>query len=108
MRIRLFASVVIAALLMTGGAVAAGPVTEYGVHPAREQQTTLTKEEAEAIALNHADLQESQVKGLRAEYDVDDRIPEWEVEFYCDGMEYEYESHAIKGNILFCDKERDD
>lgn len=205
MRIRLFASVVIAALLMTGGAAAAGPVTEYGVHPAREQQTTLTKEEAKAIALNHAGLteteitglrmeqdvergtaewevdfrsgdweydyeihaetgavikgkkeydppkapksaqpaetkprntepprteaaetekltaqeakaialnhaglQESQVKGLRAEYDVDDRIPEWEVEFYCDGMEYEYEIHAIKGNILFCDKERDD
>ena len=61
MSIRLIASVVIAALLMTGGAATAGQVTEYGVHPAKEQQTTLTKEEAKAIALNHAGLSENDV-----------------------------------------------
>ena len=108
MSIRMIASVVVAALLMTGGAATAGQVTEYGVHPAQETQTTLTKEEAKTIALNHAGLQESQVKGLRAEYDGDDRVPEWEVEFYADGLEYDYEIHAETGEIRSWDKERDD
>ena len=108
MSIRFIASVAIAALLMTGGAAATGQITEYGVHPAQEQQTTLTKEKAKAIALNHAGLAESQVKGLRADYDGDGRVPEWEVEFYADGMEYDYEIHAETGEIRSWDKERDD
>ena len=48
MRILLITSVVVAALLMTGGAVTAGQITEYGVHPAKEQEA-LTKEEADEI-----------------------------------------------------------
>ena len=106
MSFRLIASVVVAALLMTGGAVTAGQITEYGVHPAKEQEA-LTKEEAKEIALNHAGLQENQVKGLRAEYDGDDRVPEWDIEFYADGMEYDYEIHAETGEIRSWDKERD-
>lgn len=200
MSIRLIASVVIAALLMTGGAVTAAPITEYGVQPTNDATQTvltqaeaeeialehagltrqevtglrseyevergiaqwdvdfrsgdweydyevnaqtgavikgekeyepvktkpvtpaptvpaetqpaktekLTAEEAKAIALKHAGLTAGQVKGLRAEYDVDDGVPEWEVEFYCDGMEYDYEIHAETGKIRSWDKERDD
>ena len=59
----------------------------------------LSAEEAKAIALKHAGLKASQVKGLRAEYDVDDGVPEWEVEFYEGGMEYSYEIHAESGKI---------
>lgn len=73
--------------------------------PAEE---TLTADQAKAIALKHAGLSADQVKGLRAEYDADDRVPEWEVEFYAGGMEYDYEIHATKGKILSWDKERDD
>ena len=51
---------------------------------------------------------DSQVKGLRAEYDGDDRVPEWEVEFYADGLEYDYEIHAKTGEIRSWDKERND
>lgn len=78
--------------------------------PAETKPTeeTLTAEEAKAIALKHAGMTAEQVKGLRAEYDMDDGVAEWEVEFYADGMEYDYEIHAIKGNILSWDKERDD
>lgn len=83
--------------------------------PAEEKPTqtqpaeeTLTAEEAKSIALKHAGLTADQVKGLRAEYDVDDTVPEWEVEFYCDGVEYDYEIHVISGNILSWDKDRDD
>ena len=68
----------------------------------------LTADEAKNIALNHAGLKSSQVKGLRAEYDVDDGIPEWDVEFYADGFEYDYEIHAESGKIRSWDKDRDD
>lgn len=109
MIVRMIASVVIAALLVTGGAVSVSQVTEYGVQPLKEtMQTTLTREEAEAIALKHAGLTAEKVKGLRAEYDRDDGVPEWEVEFYSGNMEYDYEIHAETGKILSWDQERDD
>lgn len=68
----------------------------------------LTREEAQAIALSHAGLTASDVKGLRVEYDVDDGVPEYEVEFHADGFEYDYEIHAQTGAILKSQKERDD
>ena len=68
----------------------------------------LTAEEAKAIALKHAGLRADQVKGLRAEFDVDDGIPEWEVEFRSGDMEYDYEIHGETGKILSWNKERDD
>lgn len=119
MSIRLIASVVIAALLMTDGAVMAAEVTEYGVQqnpqPAAEKQEAqaavpevLTAAEAQAVALAHAGLTEAEVTGLRAEYDVERGIPEWEVEFRSGNMEYDYEIHGETGKILSWDKERDD
>ena len=108
MSIRFIASVAIAALLMTGGAAATGQITEYGVHPAQEQQTTLTKEEAKTIALNHAGLAETEVTGLRVEYDMERGTPEWDVDFRSGDWEYDYEIHAKTGEIRSWDKERND
>ncbi len=68
----------------------------------------LTAENAKALALAHAGLTEQQVNGLRAEYDRDDGIPVFEVEFYADGYEYDYDIHAETGVILSWDKEWDD
>lgn len=70
-------------------------------------QSKLSREEAQNIALNHAGLKQSQVKGLEVEYDVDDGIPEYSVEFYADGWEYDYEIHAESGKILEHHKEKD-
>jgi len=47
-------------------------------------------------------------KALQVKYDVDDGIPEREVEFYADGFEYDYEIHAESGKIRSRDKDRDD
>ena len=68
----------------------------------------LTKEEAIAIALKHAGLAKDQVSRLKAEFDYDDGVPEYDVDFYCDGMEYDYEIHAESGKLLSWDKDRDD
>ncbi len=73
-----------------------------------EPAGALTAEEAKAAALAHAGLTAEQVSRLRTEYDVDDGIPVYEVDFVCDGWEYEYEIHGETGAILEWDKEYDD
>lgn len=67
--------------------------------------TALSKEEAEAIALKHAGFSKDQVSYLRTEYDRDDRVPEYDVEFREGRWEYEYEIHAETGAILSFDKD---
>ena len=76
--------------------------------PAAAASPRLSKEEAIAIALKDAGLEESQVSRLRAEFDIDDGVPEYDVEFTHDGWEYEYEIHAESGKILKWDKDWDD
>ena len=65
----------------------------------------ISEEKAQSIALEHAGLKADQVKGLRAHYDVDDGVPEYEVEFRYDGWEYEYEIHAETGEIRSYDRD---
>lgn len=97
------------------------PATETATEPAapavateppateapQKAQPKLSREDARDIALNHAGFKKSQVKRLEIEYDVDDGIPEYSVEFYADGWEYDYEIHAETGKILEHHKERD-
>lgn len=64
--------------------------------------------EAKAIALAHAGLTADQVKGLRSEYDRDDGIAVYEVEFRSGNWEYDYEIHAETGKIREWDKDWDD
>lgn len=65
----------------------------------------ISEEEAQRIVLEHAGLKADQVKGLRTEYDVDDGVPEYDVEFRYDGWEYEYEIHAETGEIRSYDRD---
>ena len=68
----------------------------------------VTADEAKAIALKHAGLKEGDVTGLRVEYEVDDGIPQYDVEFRRGGYEYSYEIHGETGKILQSEKELDD
>ena len=74
----------------------AAPVTE----PAASQADALTQADAEAIALEHAGAAADQVKFLHSEYEIDDRTPQYDVEFYWNNTEYNYEIHAETGKIL--------
>lgn len=65
----------------------------------------ITEEQAQRIALEHANLTEEQVTGLQVSYDVDDGVPEYDVEFRYDGWEYEYEIHAETGDIRSYDRD---
>lgn len=84
-------------------AIAAEPVPAAPKTPTR-----LTPEEVQAIALEHAGLTAGQVKHLRAEFDFDDGVPEYDVEFREGRWEYEYEIHAETGAIRSYDKDWDD
>ena len=63
-------------------------------------------EAAEAVALTHAGLTAEEVQHIRTEAEPRDRIPHYDVEFYHDGWEYEYEIHAETGEIMSHEKDR--
>lgn len=67
--------------------------------------TELTEEQAQQIALDHAGFTADQVKRLRVEYEIDDGIPQFNVEFIQGDWEYEYEIHGETGRILSYDKD---
>ena len=72
---------------------------EAAVTPAAPD-AKLTEEDAAAIALAHAGLTAEQVQGLHTMYEIDDGVPEYEVDFRMDRTEYEYTIHAETGEIL--------
>lgn len=67
-------------------------------------------EESAAIeaALNHAGLTQNDVSRLRAQFDFDDGVAVYDVEFWVNAMEYNYEINAVSGEIISYDKEIDD
>lgn len=65
----------------------------------------ITEAEAKAIALKHAGFTEDQVTYLRADYEIDDGVPQYEVSFHQNGREYDYEINAEDGTVISFDKE---
>ncbi len=59
----------------------------------------VTAEQAKEIALAHAALTAADVTFLRAELDRDDGVQVYDIEFYKDNMEYDYEIDAATGSI---------
>lgn len=110
MPVKLFASAVIAALLLTSAALPVSLTPGQGAQTRQIQpaDTGLTAEEALTIALNHAGLTENQIRRLEREFDREKGRTEWDVEFICDGYEYSYEIQAETGVILEWDRERED
>lgn len=77
------------------------PATEAPTEaPAPAELKRITAEEAEAIALNHAGVSPEKVTRIRTEFDYDDGRGEYDIEFYADGWEYDYEIQAETGEIL--------
>ncbi|WP_130861927.1 PepSY domain-containing protein [Bacilliculturomica massiliensis] len=60
------------------------------------------------IALAHAGLSESEVGGLKSEFDWEEGRPEYEVEFSRGKVEYEYEIDARTGEVLSFHRDGED
>ncbi len=65
-------------------------------------------DKAKSIAVGHAGFSVSDVVFSKAKLERDDGYVVYEVEFYKDGMEYEYTVHASTGDILQYDTDRMD
>lgn len=68
----------------------------------------ITADEAKAIALKHAGVQESDALGLRVKQEQEDSLLIYEVEFRAGGIEHEYELLALDGTILKAERDKDD
>ena len=55
---------------------------------------------AKEIALSHAGLSEDQISQYWIEMDIDDGNAVYEIEFYSDKSEYEYDIDAVSGEVL--------
>ena len=76
--------------------------------PQTPESENLTADAAEEIALSHAGLSRTAVRGLRTELDREDGRPVYEIEFRDGAVEYEYEIHAQTGVVLDWDRDYDD
>lgn len=73
-----------------------------------KKENKITLEEAQDIALKHANLTSDQVEFIKSEYDVYNGINKYEIEFYSNGTEYDYDVNAISGEIIGFDYEIED
>lgn len=73
--------------------------------PASEMPAELlTKEEAQTSALEYAGFTADQVSYLRTEYEIYDRMPQYDVEFHEGYWESNYWIHTQMGKILSFEK----
>lgn len=68
----------------------------------------ITAAKAESLALAHAGVKKADAVFERTEFDVDDGVAYYEVEFRVGRVEYSYEIHAFTGKVLEADKDLDD
>ena len=72
---------------------------------ATQSSSYIGEAKAKEIALNHAGLTSSQVTFAWAKLDWDNGRAEYEVEFYANGKEYDYDIDAVTGDIRSYDYE---
>lgn len=70
--------------------------------------TVITEAEAKDIALTDAQVSESDIDAINVYLEYDDGFQIFNVEFYSNGLEYDYEINAVDGYVLDRDSEIDD
>ena len=63
------------------------------------------QDEAKAIALQHAGVTEADALYIDIDYDRDDGVNEWSVDFATQDTEYDYEIAAADGSIMKSERE---
>lgn len=67
----------------------------------------ITAEEAKTKALRHAGLSADRVTDVDIDLDRDNSRLIYEIDFNCDGIEYDYDIDAETGAVISADKDRD-
>lgn len=68
----------------------------------------ITIEEAKDIALKHAKLSSDKVTFIKAEEDMENNTKRYDIEFYSDNTEYDYEINSETGEVIEFDKDVED
>lgn len=69
---------------------------------------TISSDTAKQIALEHAQVQESNLSFINVRQEIDDGVSVYKVEFYQQNQEYDYTIRTSDGTILSFDYEIDD
>lgn len=77
--------------------------TQANPAPSNVANTEITVDEAKTIALQHANLTGDQVSFVRTEREFDNGIEKFDIEFYMNDKEYDYEINATTGEIMAYD-----
>lgn len=70
--------------------------------------TKITLDEAKDIALKHAKLSNNNVTFVKTEEGTEDGVKIYDIEFYTDNTEYDYEINADTGEVIEFDKDIED
>lgn len=84
--------------------------TQTQTAPAPQDTTTeeITEQRAKEIALEHAGVSSGDVTAMRVKKEMDDGVWKYDVEFYVQNKEYDYEIKAADGSILSVDYDVED
>lgn len=95
----------VAPVASPSGTVTPKSTTSSSASTASVVSVDIGEEEAKRIALEHAGLAEADVTFVRVNLDWDDGRQEYEVEFYKDNTEYDYDIDAATGEIRSFDSD---
>lgn len=105
-KMKVMAGALAAATVLTAGTMTVAAEGRFSQYLQKLQdEAEYTKEEVLDIAVEDAKLDEKDVKRSRVELDYDDGKLTYDVEFYTDSEEYDYEIDAKTGKILSADRE---
>ncbi len=90
------------ALIASSKQLSSDTVTQTGT---ASDKAYISREDALAAALTHAGVAESDLSHSKVEFDSEDGIMVYEIEFRTETAEYEYDINAVSGEVLKYEKE---
>ena len=92
--------IVIATIIMGISMVLVGCNNSATSNDKNEINSKITIEQAKEIALKNSNLTSEEVSFIRADSEMDDGVEKYNVEFYHENKEYDYEINAADGKII--------
>lgn len=86
----------------------AGNPSSSSIFPSVSDAGYIGEQKAKSAAFSHAGIAENSIYNYKYKLDYDNGIPHYEIDFDCNGYEYEYEIDAADGSVLKYQKEKDD
>lgn len=94
--------------IVSGSNTAGNAIGSNATSGTQSGTDVIGEEKAKQIAFGHAGVKEADMTALKVELDRDDGVLHYDVDFDCNGYEYDYEIDAASGAILKHEREQDD